>query len=100
MNGYKALADGYRQMAEKGEIPHEKAKRLAALYDFLSGCDNGDFYDLFDSSAFNEIAKAYLRLAVQNLVKREVIDDEQAAAVRREYAVLFSEVTAVEACEG
>ena len=97
MNGYKALADGYRQMAEKGEIPHEKAERLAALYDFLSGCDNGDFYDLFDSSAFNEIAKAYLRLAVKNLVRREILDDEQSAAVLREYVCLLSEVTAREA---
>lgn len=100
MNGFKVMADSIRQLAEKGTINTEQAEKQTRVYDFLASCDPDDFFILFDSTAFNDIAKDYLRKAVNRLVDSGTIEEEQAAAVRNEYRLLLSEMTAKEVSEG
>lgn len=99
MNGYKLMADSYREAAEKGIISKEEAEKIARNYDYLAGCDTEDIYNLFDSSAFNEIAKSYLRIAAKELIEEGTIDEEQGRAIRNRFSLLFSEKQAKEVCE-
>lgn len=96
MNGFKLMADCYRNAAEKGKIDKEQAEKDIRIFDFLATCDEDDFCRLFDSSAFNEIAKSYLRLAVSELISEDTIDEDQGRAVRNRFSLLFSEKKASE----
>ena len=60
MNGFQVMADSYRKAAEDGRISKEQAEKDCRIFDFLASCDQDDIYRLFDSSAFNEIAKSYM----------------------------------------
>lgn len=91
MNGFKLIADSYRKAAEEGKISKEQADKDCRIFDFLGTCDDDDFYKLFDSSAFNEIAKSYMRLAVKELVSEGTIDEDQGKAVRNRFSLLFDE---------
>ncbi len=95
MNGFKLMAESYRKAAG---IDQGEAERIARLYDFLGDCSQDDIYTLFDSTAFNEIAKDYMRLAVRHLVDNGTIEEEQGQAVRNEYSRLFEDMTAKEVC--
>lgn len=94
MDGYKIMAESYRKAAEEGKITKEQAEKDCKAFDFLASCDQDDFNNLFDSGAFNEIAKSYMRLAVKELIEEGTIDEEQGRAVRNRFALLFSEKTA------
>ena len=96
MNGFKLLADSYRKTAEQGAIKQADANKKCKALDFLGTCDQEDLYNLFDSSAFNEIAKDYLRLTVKELISEGEIDEEQGRAVRNRFSLLFSEKSAKE----
>lgn len=100
MNGFTLMAESMRKAAAEGTINTVEAEKKARIYEFLATCDTDDIYTLFDSTAFNEIAKDYMRTAVRHLIDKGTIDDEQGAAVRNEYAFLFSEKTAKEISEG
>lgn len=96
MNGYKLMADSYRKAAENGNISKEEAEKIARNYDYLAGCNTEDICNLFDSGAFNEIAKSYLRLAAKELIEEGTIDEEQGRAIRNRFSLLFSEKQANE----
>lgn len=96
MNGFRMMADTYRQAMQDGKISTDEAEKKARLYDFLGSCDIDDFYYLFDSTAFNEIAKDYVRLALKNLINKGVIEEEQGVLVRNEFSILLDEKTASE----
>ena len=64
MNGFQIMADSYRKAASEGKINKVQADKDIRIYDFLGSCDQVDIYKLFDSSAFNEIVKSYMRLTV------------------------------------
>ena len=85
MNGFLMYADTFRKNGQE---------RKAELYEFLGNCTDDDICSLFDSTAFNEIAKTYMRKAVSELQDEGVIDEEQALAVRNRYALLFDEMQA------
>lgn len=97
MNGFRLMADSYRKAAEEGKISKEQAEKECRIFDFLATCDHDDICRLFDSSAFNEIAKSYLRIAVRELVAEGTIDEDQAVAVRNRFSLLFDEKQADEA---
>ena len=99
MNGFEVMADSYRKLAAEGKIPQEEAEKSCKIFDFLGGCDQDDIYALFDSSAFNEIAKSYMRLAVKELVAEGKLDEDQGRAVRNRFSLLFDEKRAKEVCE-
>lgn len=85
MNGYKVLADAHRKAGQEHE---------ADLLDFIGKCSLDDICFLFDSSAFNEIAKAYVRRAVSELQDDKTLTSEQAEAVRARHSGLFDEMQA------
>lgn len=85
MNGYKILADAHRKAGQEHE---------AELLEFIGKCTADDICFLFDSTAFNDIAKAYLRRALSDLQDDKTLTSEQAEAVRARHAGLFDEVQA------
>ena len=96
MNGYEMMADSYRQLVKQGKIDKETADREIRVYDFLTTCDSDDLCRMVDSSAFNDIIRAYLKMAVQSAD----IDEDAREKVVGQLRWLFDEKTAKEVLEG
>lgn len=96
MNGYEMMADSYRQLVKQGKIDKETADREIRVYDFLATCDSDDLCRMVDSSAFNDIIRAYLKMAVQSAD----IDEDAREKVVGQLCWLFDEKMAKEVLEG
>ena len=96
MNGFKMLSDSYRKLSEQGKITEQEAEQQCRVLDFLSTCNDNELCMMFDTGAFNEIAKSYMRLTVKQLEAEGTIDEEQARAIRNRYSLLFDEKQAAE----
>lgn len=96
MNGYEMTADSYRQLVKQGKIDKETADREIRVYDFLTTCDSDDLCRMVDSSAFNDIIRAYLKMAVQSAD----IDEDAREKVVGQLRWLFDEKTAKQVLEG
>lgn len=96
MNGYEMMADSYRQLVKQGKVDKETADREIRVYDFLATCDSDDLCRMVDSSAFNDIIRAYLKMAVQSAD----IDEDARQKVVGQLRWLFDEKTAKEVLEG
>ena len=95
MNGYEMMADSYRQLVKQGKIDKETADSEIRVYDFLATCDSDDLCRMVDSSAFNDIIRAYLKMAVQSAD----IDEDAREKVVGQLRWLFDEKTAKEVLE-
>lgn len=96
MNGYEMTADSYRQLVKQGKIDKETVDREIRVYDFLATCDSDDLCRMVDSSAFNDIIRAYLKMAVQSAD----IDEDAREKVVGQLRWLFDEKMAKEVLEG
>lgn len=96
MNGYEMMVDSYRQLVKQGKIDKETADREIRVYDFLATCDSDDLCRMVDSSAFNDIIRAYLKMAVQSAD----IDEDSRNKVVGQLRWLFDEKTAKQVLEG
>lgn len=92
MNGYTIMAESYRKMMNEGKIEKEVAEKEIRIYDFLATCDIDDFCRMVDSSAFNDIIRAFLKMAVNNAD----IDDEEKEKVVGQLRWIFDEKSAKE----
>lgn len=66
MNGYTMMADSYRKLMNDGTIDKDSAEKSIRIYEFLATCDKDDLCQMVDSSAFNDIIRAFLKMAVVN----------------------------------
>ena len=96
MNGYEMTADSYRQLVKQGKIDKEIADREIRVYDFLATCDSDDLCRMVDSSAFNDIIRAFVEMAVKNAD----IDEDSRNKVVGQLRWLFDEKTAKQVLEG
>ena len=96
MNGYEMMAESYRQLVKQGKIDKETADKEIRVYDFLTTCDSDDLCRMVDSSAFNDIIRAYLKMAVQSAD----IDEDAREKVVGQLRWLFDEKTAKQVLEG
>ena len=96
MNGYEMMADSYKKAIEQGKMSKEVADPEIRIYEFLSTCSQDDIYRLVNSSAFNDVMKAYMNKAIKNAELKKEDEDR----VTNELRYLFDEKTAKEICEG
>jgi hypothetical protein len=95
MDGYSMMAESYRKLVEQGKITEEVATPEIRIFEFLSGCSQDDYYRLFDSAAFNDIVKSYVKASC----KEAELDKEQTDAVFEGLRWLLDTKTAKEICE-
>ena len=82
MNGFQMMADSYKKLVEQGKLKEEDAKREIEIYEFLATCDHSDFFRMVDSSAFNDIIKAFCRKALQGAKVTEEVEDSVMGELR------------------
>lgn len=92
MNGYTMMADSYRKLMNGGTIDKESAEKSIRIYEFLATCDKDDLCKMVDSSAFNDIIRAFLKMAVVNAE----LEEEQQGKVLNQLRWIFDEKSAKE----
>lgn len=92
MNGYTFIVEAYKKLMDEGNIEKEVAKKEIRIYEFLATCDVDDFCRMVDSSAFNNIIKAFLRSAVSSAD----IGEEAQNKVLNQLSLIFDEKKARE----
>ena len=60
------MAESYKKLMNEGKIEKEDAEKEIRIYEFLATCDRDDFCRMVDSTAFNDIIRAFLKMAVDN----------------------------------
>lgn len=92
-NGFRMMADSYRQAVGDGKLDKATADKDIRIFDFLATCDDDDFCRLVDSSAFNDIIKAYCEIAIERGSPHQGMFDEISAkeALNRYYGVVATE---------
>lgn len=89
------MADDYKKLMDKGKLDKEDAEKEIRIYEFLSTCDIDDICRIVDSTAFNDIIRAYLKMAV----KTADIDEEIQEKVMNQLRRIFEEKQAKEVLE-
>ncbi|MEE1154567.1 MAG: hypothetical protein UH241_05355 [Acutalibacteraceae bacterium] len=90
MNGFSIMADSYTSLVKRGEMTEEQAKRSVEIYEFLATCNQDDFCKMVDSSAFNDIIRAFLTKAIKGAKLDEISEDK----VMNELRYLFDDLSA------
>ena len=94
MNGYQMTADSYRTLLEREQnIDRASIERKIKALDFLATCTKEERLELFNSSAFNDVVKGYLKMACNNME----LEDETRQGLLNELRYLFDTVTADQA---
>lgn len=79
MNGFTVLVNSYKTLLEQGKIDEDEAAKAIRVYAFLETCDEGDLCLLIDSSAFNDIIRAYCEIAIERGGTTRLFDDVSAS---------------------
>lgn len=95
MNGFSMMSESYKKLMEQGIIAKETADKEIRIFDFLATCDVDDFCRMVDSSAFNDIIKAFVKMAVVNAD----IGEENQKKVTNQLRWIFDEKSAKEVLE-
>lgn len=97
MNGYTMLAESYKKLLHEGKVTEEEAKKNIKVMEFLAECSEEEINIMFDSAAFNEIMKEYVRRAINNAdLGEEEEKEEIKSKIMNELRWLLSEKTAGE----
>lgn len=95
MNGFTMMSDSYKKLMEQGKITKEMAEKEIRIYNFLATCTVDDFCRMVDSSAFNDIIRAFVKMAVINAD----IGEENQEKVTNQLRWIFDEKSAREVLE-
>ena len=76
----------------EGKIEKEVAEKEIRIYEFFATCNIDDFCSMVDTSAFNDIIRAFLKMAVINAGIKEEEQDE----ILNQLRWIFSEKQAKE----
>lgn len=94
MNGYQMTADSYRTLLEREQnIDRASIESKIKALDFLATATEEERLELFNSSAFNDVVKGYLKMAVDNME----LEDEVRQGLLNELRYLFDTVGAKQA---
>lgn len=92
MNGYKMTADAYREFKKKD--PRLDLDSNIKVLDFLATCTKEDIYNLFNSTAFNNICLGYVEMALNDFKE---LDDDTKDRITNHVYYKFDTVTAKQA---
>lgn len=92
MNGYKMSADAYREFKKRD--PKIDVDSNIKVLDFLSTCTEEDIYNLFNSTAFNNICMGYVKMALNDFKE---IDEDTKDRLINHVRYKFGTVTAKQA---
>ena len=93
MDGFKLQADAIRKVVERDDNCDKEAMlSKAQVYDILSELTQDQIYELYNSSIFNDVTKAYAKRAMETVG----LDEEQISDVLREIKYLHDTVNAGE----
>ena len=92
MNRYKIWAECFKKMMDKGKIDKETAEKEIRIYEFLATCDKDDLCRMVDSTAFNDIIRAFLKMAIDNAD----IDERAKENIKNQLRWIFDEKSAKE----
>lgn len=92
MNGYKMSADSYRILKKRD--PKIDVDSNIKTLDFLATCTEEDIYNLFNSTAFNNICMGYVKVALNDFKE---IDEELRDRLINYVRYKFDTITAKEA---
>lgn len=92
MNGYKMTADAYRAIKEKD--PKIDIDSNIKTLDFLATCTKEDIYNLFNSTAFNNICMGYVKMALNDF---EELSDDTKDRITSHVKYKFDTLTAEQA---
>ena len=85
----RGLGDVYKRQDK------DSAEKSIRIYEFLATCDKDDLCQMVDSSAFNDIIRAFLKMAVVNAE----LEEEQQDKVLNQLRWIFDEKSAKEVLE-
>lgn len=99
MNSYKTQSNSYKEYLEKypdtpTEIKEDMLRKIKTL-DFLSDSTKEERAELFNSGAFNDVARGYFLMAIDNTE----VTEETKSKLLKELRYLFDTVTAEQATD-
>lgn len=97
MNGYQIHSQTYKDYLEKHPEEPEEVKagmqRKIKALDFLADCTEEERLELFNSTAFNDVVKGYVKRACDNLE----LEEDTRRELLNELRYLFDTMTADQA---
>lgn len=96
MDGYQMSADSYKRLLEADKsIDRESTERKIKALEIMANTDRQTQCEVFNTGGFNDIAKGYFLMALDNLQT----DHETRNNIMREIRFLFDTVTAEQAAQ-
>lgn len=94
MNGYKMTADSYRTLRGNSKVDQADVESNIKVLDFLATCTKEDIYNLFNSTAFNNICMGYVKNALNDF---EELSDDMKDRITSHVKYKFDTLTAEQA---